>query len=508
MHEGQMKRWMKCSMAGALFFLLAAQKVWGNTLWPQPFGLLPGITSEMAGEIVPVNYFKGEYLVNYRGDWHLLTRTGEPVTGLVHLDVAFGDCEPGFYYFMEDGRLETGPKVHKFKEVTVYGATFDGYYYHEANGRFYAKARGLRKLEGLTCNGRRYDGIYYIGKLGKLARRQRPRYLETQEADGETYSRGWYYFEEGGALCQEKTAHGIHGKFDGREFDGTYYFIEDKARLDDRYAIVESAGEELVEYSDFVNMGELKRNLEKTIQGYDGEWAVYVKNLDTEESFSIQDKPMYSASMIKSFVMAAVYESMEKGRMARDTVIERLLEQMIAVSDNEAYNELVRRIGKDNSFSKGTDWVNAWLTVNDYEDTGCHHTLAPSVSASAGDGTGERNVTSVSDCGKLLESIYREECVSKEASQEMENLLLDQQNRTKIPAGVPDGILVANKTGETDTQTHDMAIVWGESHTYILCVMSSGFKNEGTAITHVGEISRQVYETLNSKEIKVWRRME
>ena len=38
--------------------------------------------------------------------------------------------------------------------------------------------------------------------------------------------------------------------------------------------------------------------------------------------------------------------------------------------------------------------------------------------------------------------------------------------------GISADIPIANKTGETDSDQHDMAIVYGPKTTYILCVMS------------------------------------
>lgn len=51
--------------------------------------------------------------------------------------------------------------------------------------------------------------------------------------------------------------------------------------------------------------------------------------------------------------------------------------------------------------------------------------------------------------------------MSPEASEKMLNLLLNQQNLTKIPVAVDENIAIANKTGETDSDQHDMAIVYG-----------------------------------------------
>ena len=105
-------------------------------------------------------------------------------------------------------------------------------------------------------------------------------------------------------------------------------------------------------------------------------------------------------------------------------------------------------------------------------------------------------MTSVKDCGALLEKIYNKECVSTKASEEMLNLLESQENTWKIPEGLPEGILSANKTGETDQDQHDIAIVYGEKTAYIICVMSENCP-EGTAVTNIQKISGLVYNYLN-----------
>jgi beta-lactamase class A len=79
----------------------------------------------------------------------------------------------------------------------------------------------------------------------------------------------------------------------------------------------------------------------------------------------------------------------------------------------------------------------------------------------------------------------------------MLNLLLNQQNSWKIPESLDEGIKVANKTGETDSSQHDIAIVYGEKTTYILCVMSENCPKEDDAIDYIRAISRMVYNYLN-----------
>lgn len=78
----------------------------------------------------------------------------------------------------------------------------------------------------------------------------------------------------------------------------------------------------------------------------------------------------------------------------------------------------------------------------------------------------------------------------------MKNLLLRQTRRWKIPAGIPSGIKVANKTGETSTVQHDMAIVYGKKTDYVICVFSST-GSESYAVPRIQSISRTVYQYLN-----------
>lgn len=142
------------------------------------------------------------------------------------------------------------------------------------------------------------------------------------------------------------------------------------------------------------------------------------------------------------------------------TKVNDLLWNMITVSDNESFNELVRLQTASGVFKDGAQAVNGFLAEQKFADTSVQHILSPSSSKDVG--LGGRNTTSVKDCAELLFRIYKGECVSKEASEAMRNLLLNQQVTTKIPSGISASVEIANKTGETDTDQHDIAIVYGK----------------------------------------------
>ena len=76
----------------------------------------------------------------------------------------------------------------------------------------------------------------------------------------------------------------------------------------------------------------------------------------------------------------------------------------------------------------------------------------------------------------------------------MLDILSDQKFRDKIPAGLPDGIQVAHKTGSISGIDHDSGIVFPEHKPpYILTVLTRGFDNHEEAAACIAEISGMVY---------------
>jgi len=105
-----------------------------------------------------------------------------------------------------------------------------------------------------------------------------------------------------------------------------------------------------------------------------------------------------------------------------------------------------------------------------------------------------KNVTSAKDCGRVLERIYRKTAVNKKSSGKMLKLLKAQKRRTKIPAGVPAKVTVANKTGETYFAENDAAIVFSDGADYVIVVMS---KNGQGAVSEIRKISKIAYKYFN-----------
>ena len=74
---------------------------------------------------------------------------------------------------------------------------------------------------------------------------------------------------------------------------------------------------------------------------------------------------------------------------------------------------------------------------------------------------------------RLMEAIVRGEDLSPDARRHARDLLLDQEWRDGIPAGLPASATVGNKTGTWEGLTHDIGFVEAPGGTYVIAVLSA-----------------------------------
>ncbi|MBQ1733678.1 MAG: serine hydrolase [Lachnospiraceae bacterium] len=236
----------------------------------------------------------------------------------------------------------------------------------------------------------------------------------------------------------------------------------------------------------------LQTNLTSRIRNYPGNWAVYVEQLNTGASIyaaksSNFDQALVSASLIKLFVMGAVYEKIENGTIQKTTSVSNDLRDMIQISSNAACNRLVNLLGNNNR-DRGLKAVNDFAAR-----MGCPSTQMTRLML---ENTGTQNYISAHDCAKILRMIYRGECVSKSASNEMLAIMKGTQ-KMYAANGLPSGVAFAHKTGSLTYQCFgDVGIVFA-SEPYIICIINNGSTIvEGTAKTKIEDISRYVYNQI------------
>ena len=238
------------------------------------------------------------------------------------------------------------------------------------------------------------------------------------------------------------------------------------------------------------NMTFLQSRLERMLSSYSGTWSVYVKNLEDGSSMIINDIAMPSASLMKLFVMGTVYEAISNGTLERTQEIMARMSAMISYSSNEDTNTLLKLLG-DGSYEDGIAKVNEYIVSHRYSDKTHEYNGFQDTSAIVS--PNHTNQVRAADCGALLERVYHRTFASRKICNEVEDWMLHQDTRYKIPAGIGSDVPVGNKTGETDSIENDVAIVYSDACDYIICVLSHDWDNKDEAQKHIQQISGEVY---------------
>jgi beta-lactamase class A len=166
--------------------------------------------------------------------------------------------------------------------------------------------------------------------------------------------------------------------------------------------------------------------------------------------------------------------------------LEELLKNMVIYSDNDAYYALVEFI------NAMPDRAQQVLTT--YEELGV---VDPR--------TFEEEVISVRGYAALYRLLYNSSYLSALNSEKVLSWLAASAYGKGLEAGVPEGIVVANKFGERENkgvkQLHDCGVIYYPGNPYSLCVMTMG--KDYAELAHViAEISRIFYEEVDSRRLK------
>lgn len=265
----------------------------------------------------------------------------------------------------------------------------------------------------------------------------------------------------------------------------------------------------------------LERRLDEVLAGAGGTVAVAYYDLGTGATVLRDARlSLHAASTMKVPVMLALFREVDRGALRRDQPVpvknefasiadgspfaldpaedgdpdlyealgetrplEELMRRMIVRSSNLATNllielarpervmELMRALGaRDIRVLRGVEDEKA------YE-------------------AGLNNTTTAYDLMLVLRAIAERRAVTPAASEAMLAILAAQEFKEKIPAGLPAGVAVANKTGDITGIHHDAAIVLpaGEPP-YVLVVLTKGFADEAAANALIAAVSRAVWE--------------
>jgi beta-lactamase class A len=173
------------------------------------------------------------------------------------------------------------------------------------------------------------------------------------------------------------------------------------------------------------------------------------------------------------------------GHLGRTLSVRELAYWMITKSSNLATNLLVEIVGV----------ATIQKALDEMEIDGVR--ILRGVEDQAAFEAGLNNEVTANGLLKLLRIIADGRAYSKKASDEMLNIMLEQQYRSGIPAGLPKAARVAHKTGNISTVHHDAGIVFIEDRKPYVLVILTQFAAETGRGKAVADVSRDIYNTIS-----------
>jgi beta-lactamase class A len=253
----------------------------------------------------------------------------------------------------------------------------------------------------------------------------------------------------------------------------------------------------------------LEARLSPLVKAHKGKVAIAVKHLDSGESYFLNaDEPMPTASLIKFPVMIEVYQQVAEGTIKlSDTLTLRkedkvpgsgvltdhfseglsfplrdAMSLMIAVSDNTATNLVIDRIGIGATAKRMEEWG--------YKNTKLHSksfrrdtSVFPERSKVFGLGS-----TTAREMVELFEKLHQGKLVSPEACKEMLEILKKCDDHEKFPRFLPEGTVVAHKTGAVNEVRNDGGILYLKSGPVALCVLTNENEDQRWVVDNAGNL--------------------
>ncbi len=218
------------------------------------------------------------------------------------------------------------------------------------------------------------------------------------------------------------------------------------------------------------------------------QWGVYT--FEDGREYKNDSESVPSASVIKMFIVEYIMHRIHNvGDISPDDTIGgrtmmSLARDMIAVSDNEATNLVINKFG--------IDTLNHFFLDKGYTGTRLERKMLDYDAMAAG----KENYTSVDDVMKFLKKVYEKQ--EETLYSDLLSFMKQQSRKWKIPEKLPEGVLVANKTGELDAVENDVGIVFSEHGDYALCFLCSNISSKDAAIDTIAKASRDIYDYLAS----------
>ena len=227
--------------------------------------------------------------------------------------------------------------------------------------------------------------------------------------------------------------------------------------------------------------------------------AVVARDLSDGRELALHgDRWFHAASTIKVAVLLGLYDAIERGELPEDARV-HVRNQFTSLADsryyrvdatrdgNQVVHDYIGRTMRIRDLARHMIVTSSNLATNVLIELLGHEAIRASLERQGVTGidfrrgvederaweAGINNRVTANGLAELLRGIAEGTAVSESASAEMLEILHDQRFVSGIPAGLPDGTRVANKTGEISTVVHDAGVVYlPERDPYVVVVLT------------------------------------
>jgi beta-lactamase class A len=238
----------------------------------------------------------------------------------------------------------------------------------------------------------------------------------------------------------------------------------------------------------------LQRQIETLIKGFNGQIGVYVKNLRTNRTVSINADTIFpTASMVKIPILLGVMDKIDKGELQyhqelvykdsllyagvdilgsfknnEKTELSKVMMLMLTMSDNTASLWL-------QSLAGGGKRINEILDSLGFKSTRVNSRTAGREANRSQYGWGQ---TTPYEMASLFEKIYKKEIISDSVSQRMLRLMGRDYWDENAISQIPSHIFVAAKNGAVDESRSETLLVIAPKNPYVFSICTKNNKDK------------------------------
>ena len=265
----------------------------------------------------------------------------------------------------------------------------------------------------------------------------------------------------------------------------------------------------------------LEKRIAAELASYDGQMSVYVDDMRGNTVEIGIDEKFEAASTIKTYILACLFDQVEKGKASLDEVLTYKEEHyingsglmrdmsfgatftvkdaamlMIIVSDNIATNMMIDYLGLDT--------INACIQTLGCKDTILHNPIDF-------DKYDKLGTTTPRDYASMFLRLAKGELISAKASEQMRDIFRRQHYNSTLTRFFPQYLLdsedtgeeeliyVASKSGSMDACRNDGGIVHTPYGEYVIVIMNKNFSDpvyhsEHTAQVYGAKVSRLILD--------------